>query len=60
VPATELGKQRVDRADLDALATARVPQVGRFDMVGSVGHKERERAKALHDGIAGLRTMEPL
>jgi hypothetical protein len=60
VPATELRQQCVDRADLDAPAATRVAQASRFDMVESVGHKERERPEALHDGIVGLRAMEPL
>jgi hypothetical protein len=47
-----------------SVSSARLPgcygPVGRLHMVGSVGHEERERAEALHDGSAGLRTMEPL
>ena len=50
-------QQRVDRADLDAVAPAFVSQFRRIDMVASVGN--RERAIAVRN-VSGLRRWSKL
>ena len=60
VPATQLRKERVDGADLDALPAARVAKVGRLDMVRSIGHEQWQRREALHDRVTSLGPTEAL
>lgn len=60
VPATELGEERVDSADLDAVLATDVPELGSFDMVRPVGHEEWERAEAVDDRVAGLGAAKAL
>ena len=39
---------------------ARVAQLSRLDVVGSIGHEQRERREALHDRVTGPGPMEAL
>ena len=56
----ELSEKRIDCSDLDAPSATEISEFGRFDVVLSVWHDEREGGEALDDPISRPRSPEPL
>jgi hypothetical protein len=57
---TQLGQQRVDRANLNAMTTARIAKRRRFDVIGSVGHKEGQCGEPIQNLLTRLWPREAL
>lgn len=57
---TQLRQQRVDRADLNAMPTARIAKRRRFDVIGSIGHEERECGEPIQNLLTRLWPREAL
>lgn len=60
MPDTQLRQNGVDRADLHAVATAIIPQRRRFNMIATIGNKQRQDGKAVNDLTSVSRAAEPL
>jgi hypothetical protein len=57
---TELRQQRIDRADLNAAASAFVSQSGRVHMVEPVRNEQRQRSEPIEDLLAIPRSGKAL
>lgn len=55
----ELSEQPFNRADLNPASPARVPQLGRLNMVLTVGNDQWQRSELLNDAASGPRPPEP-
>lgn len=57
---TQSRQKRIDRAKLNALATARIAKRSRFDMISSIGHEEGKCGEPIQNLLARLRSREAL
>ncbi len=57
---TQLGKEGVNRSNLNPGATARVAQFRRVHVIAPIGNDKRQCGKPINDLLAGLRAREPL
>jgi hypothetical protein len=57
---TQLGQQRIDHANLNAMTTARIAKRRRFDVIGSVGHEEGECGEPIQNLLTRLWSREAL
>jgi len=55
-----LGDESVDGFDLDTLASAKIPQPRRFDVIVDFGCDDGEESEIPYDLIGGSGTLEPL
>ena len=56
----QLRQERIDRANLNAITTARVAKRRGFDVIGSIGHEEGKCGEPLQDLLTGFRSREAL
>jgi hypothetical protein len=57
---TQLRQERIDRADLNAMTTARIAKRRRLDVIGSIGDEEGQRGEPIQNLLTGLRSRESL
>lgn len=56
----KLREQGIDGTELDACATAGIPQFGGIDVIPAVGHQKRQCGEPVDDFLGGTRTNEAL
>ena len=57
---TQLRQERIDRANLNAMTTARIAKRRRFDVIDSIGHEEGECREPIQNLLTRLWSREAL
>jgi hypothetical protein len=57
---TQLRQERIDRANLNAMTTARIAKRRRFDVIGSIGHEEGKCGEPIQNLLTRLWSREAL